>query len=506
MNPAVDESAPVLVGIGLVNDRTDEPTAASEPLALMAAALDAAATDAGAGALLPEVGRILVPRGRWRYRDPGRALAGHMGAPAATTVLARVGVLQQRLVADACRRIADGEIEVAAVVGGEAGNRLRQAQRSGVDISDTDIGGEPDVLLTATADLAHPAELGAGLHDAVGFYALLDSAFRAEQGWSVDEARTRVANLYEAFSRVAAANPDAWRRAPVSAADVREPSPVNPMLAFPYTRRHTTAWNVNQAAALVFCSAATARRHGIPEDRWIFPWVSVESNLMVPVAARPRIARSPGAQLAGQAAFAHAGLTPEEIDRVDLYSCFPVAVQMFAAELGLPAADCTVTGGMAQAGGPFNSYTLHATGTAARLLRADPAGSTALVTGVSGVMTKQSVAIWGNRPGPAAFAALDVTADAARCSPPLDVTTGYRGVATICASTVLHHPTADPVAVAVLDAAPGLRTVASSTDPATVSAFETGECCGAEAAVDGQALGELLGRPSPAVLERGWSR
>ena len=92
---------------------------------------------------------------------------------------------------------------------------------------------------------------------------------------------------------------------------------------------------------------------------------------------------------------------------MDLYSCFPSAVQIAAAELGLPVDDparpLTVTGGLTFGGGPGNNYGTHAVASMVGALRADP-GSLGLVTGLGWYLTKHSVGVYGTEP-PSAGAA-----------------------------------------------------------------------------------------------------
>ena len=123
--------APVLVGVGMATQREEDARNALEPLALMERAVRQAGDDCGVPALLAEVGRIAVPKGRWHYADPAGAIAAAIGAQRATTLLATVGVLQQTLIGDACRRIAEGEVSAALVVGGDSGYRLLRARIAG---------------------------------------------------------------------------------------------------------------------------------------------------------------------------------------------------------------------------------------------------------------------------------------------------------------------------------------------------------------------------------------
>ena len=61
------------------------------------------------------------------------------------------------------------------------------------------------------------------------------------------------------------------------------------------------------------------------------------------------------------------GVGVDDVDIVDLYSCFPSAVQVAARELGLSTDDSsrslTITGGLTFAGGPWNNYVMHSIAT-----------------------------------------------------------------------------------------------------------------------------------------------
>src|SRR5690606_33429505 len=129
----------------------------------------------------------------------------------------------------------------------------------------------------------------------------------------------------------------------------------------------------DQAAALLLCSAGRAQALGIPPERWVYAWAGSESNHVVPVSARADLARCAGAQLAGRAVLEAGRLQVRDVELVDLYSCFPIAVEMTAHEIGLPLdprRPPTLTGGMSFAGGPFNNYVLQSTCRMAELMRA----------------------------------------------------------------------------------------------------------------------------------------
>jgi acetyl-CoA C-acetyltransferase len=470
---------PVLVGVGTATQREDDPARALEPLDLMLAAVRNAGADALAdpAALLASVGRIGVPKGRWRYRNPGGEIARAIGADRALSLLASVGVLQQTLIGDACRAIVEGEADTTLVVGGDAGYRILRARIQGVRAEERQQADEPQLTLSPKDELLHPAEVRAGIRMPVGLYAIIESAYRARNGWPVDDHRDRLARMYSRFSEIAAENRSAWNRKRIAPDAIRNASERNPMQAFPYTKLHCSTWNVDQAGALLFCSAQRADALGIAPGKRLHPVASTESNHMAAVSGRADIAGCPGAGIAGRAALDAAQWSIADVDLVDLYTCFPVAVETYAEAIGLPLArDLTVTGSMAFAGGPYNNYVLQATCRMAELMRGGR-GRHGLVSSVSGVLTKQAFGLWSREPARDGFVLRDVSDDVARAVATVPIVEQASGDASIAGYTVLHEADKPPRGVAVVDAAGG-RAVVQTEDPALVARMESVELCG----------------------------
>jgi acetyl-CoA C-acetyltransferase len=476
----VADRTPVLVGIGVATQREEDPVRAMDPLALMLKAARLAGDDAGAPALLPALDRILVPKGRWQYGDPGRRIAAAVGATRAGTVLSTVGVLQQTLIGMACAAIAEGEVDVAMVVGGDAGFRILRAQITGQALPEPEDAGTPDLLLSPKEELRHPAELRAGLRMPVGLYAIMESAFRARHGWSVDAHRDRIASIYSRFSEIAADNPAAWTRKAMPPAAIKSASDRNAMQAFPYTKLMCSSWNVDQSAALLFCSAKTAAALGVDRNRWVFPWASTESNHMVPVCARAELGKCPGAGIAGRAALEPFGLAAANLDLIELYSCFPLAVEAYAAELGVDMGrDLTITGGMSFAGGPYNNYVLQSTARMGQKLRVAGMGI-GLVSSVSGTLTKQGFGLWSTTAAPGSFRFTDVTETVARSVSVKPVVMDYVGSGLVAGYSAVHDKSGPPRSIVVADLDGGRRTVATSMDPAVAARMQAEEMCGAQ--------------------------
>jgi acetyl-CoA C-acetyltransferase len=464
----VDDGTPILVGVGTAGGAGD---AGAEPAELMARAVRAAADDAGAASLLRSVDRIAVPQGTWSYPDPGRLVASRVGATGARTVLAEIGVPQQALVTRALLGLQSGESEVAVVVGGEA---RRWARR--IDAAETpQPGASPEELDSREPEFVAPPEVAAGIVvPPVQQYALIEQALCHHEAVAgdgpvaerdLDAARGEIAQLWARFNGVARTNPSAAFPEPLTATEIATPGPGNRPLAFPYNRWHACQWTVDQAAAMVLCTAGAARRHRVPTDRWIFPLVALDANHSVSLSRRRLLHRWPAMAVLGQAAAARIGRPLSDVEVAEVYSCFPSAVRVQQRELGLPTEGTpTVTGGMAFAGGPFNNFVYQSTAAVVPLLRDHPE-RLGLVTTVCGMLTKPGLAVWSARPDGRPPLVDDLAAEAAAATPTVEVVEGYRGPATVASSTVTYESTLPARVAVVADVSADARCVAVAEDP-----------------------------------------
>src|SRR5262245_8505465 len=475
MDDAVDPRTPVIVGVGIASQHLDEPGAGVEALELMITATQAAADDSGAGAaLLRAVERIAVPGGTWHYRDPGRLIGARIGAPQARTVLIPPGTPQQTLLDDALRSVRDGELDVALVVGGEAARRAVTAQRAGVEITDTvqDESVEPDELRPPSRESSTRLEIEGGFQSAQAPFAIIDGALRGAEGRSLEQHRDEIARLWAGFNHVAQGFPHAAFPMPRTAEWIREPSPKNRPMAFPYNKWHCAQMNVDQAAAILICSIDAAARLGAARDRIVFPHVALESSYSVPVSQRADIHRWIGMEVLGRAAEEQLGYPLREGDHPEVYSCFPAAVRVQQRALGLPVDGVpTITGGESFAGGPWNNFVLQTTAAMVDRVRAEP-GTTGMVTTVSGLLNKPGLAVYSTSPGELLLG--DLAEENEGEAAMKEVGGGYEGPATVVTDTV-HCDGGQPVRCpAVHDRPDGRRCVASCAD-ATVAANATRE-------------------------------
>jgi acetyl-CoA C-acetyltransferase len=242
---------------------------------------------------------------------------------------------------------------------------------------------------------------------------------------------------------------------------------------------------VDQGAALVVASVEQAQRLQIPAERWVFPRAGTDAHDTSSIAERHELHRSPAIRIGGTRALELAGLGIDEVDHVDLYSCFPSAVQVAAAELGLstddPARPLTVTGGLTFGGGPWSNYVMHSIATTAELLVANP-GRRALITANGGYLTKHSFGVYSTEP-PAEFRWEDVQSAVDR-EPTRDAAVEWEGVGTVEAWTTPFDRDGQPEKAFVAVRTPdGARALAVIADPAAAAASVSEDIGGAKVAV-----------------------
>ena len=483
---------PVLIGAGQVNQHDGD----LDPVGLMAAA----ARRACDARVLEAVDSIrVVNLLSWRYRDPGLLLGRQIGATNFSTSYSGVGGnVPHALMNRAYLDIQQGRADVVLIAGGECWRtktRLRADQKKPPWPQQDDSvpmaeGGGDDV------PMAGPAELRIELIQPAHIYPMFEQALRIAAGESSDEHRRRIGELWSQFSVVAAGNPNAWSPKTVSAEDIWQPGPDNRMISWPYTKLMNSNNMVDQGAVVVLASAQAAERLHVSSDRWVFPYAGTESHDTYALGERLDFHRSAAIRIAGRRVLELAGgLGVDDIEFVDLYSCFPSAVQVAANELGLAMGDSgrplTVTGGMPFAGGPWNNYVTHSVGTMAGLLLANP-GSVGLVTANGGYLTKHSIGVYGTEPPRAEFRWEDVQS-AVDQEPTRTAYDQWEGIGTIESWTAPFDRDGRPQKAFVSVRTPeDARTLAVLTAQGDVQASVDNDIAGAQVAVHGDGTAALV--------------
>jgi acetyl-CoA C-acetyltransferase len=472
MADGLDPRTPVIIGTGQLNQRVDRGAPALEPVELMAEALRSAEADAGTTGVLARADSVRVLcELSWRYADPGALVAERLGAaPRHTLYTVMGGNYVQTVVTQASADIQAGRADVVLVTGGEAWRSRTAARAAGDELAWTTQpeGTRPTVLLGEhDPQLSSEREIERGVFMPVQVYPMFEVALGAAAGRTLDEQRRHAARLWSRFSEVAAKNPNAWIQRSYTADEIATATPDNRMIGFPYTKLMNSNNNVEQSAGLILCSVEAARSAGVSSDRWIFPHAGTGAHDHWYVSNRADLHSSPAIRLAGARALELAATTPDELAYVDLYSCFPSAVQIAAHELGL-AIDrpLTVTGGMSFAGGPWNNYPMHGIATMHGLLRDDP-DALGLCTANGGYTTKHAFGVYGARPPAAGFRHDDLQA-AVDALPRREEAGDHTGAVTVESYTVMHDRSGQPETALLAVLTPdGRRGFGSSTDADT---------------------------------------
>ncbi|WP_150293219.1 acetyl-CoA acetyltransferase [Sphingobium estronivorans] len=361
---------PVIVGVGQINDHESKASV----LDLMVAALGQADRDAR-GAWLDRLdflgieNQISSDVAPWPGKEPITPhLLGRLDNPPARTLLTPEpsGDGPLYLLNHAANLIATGEVKVAAIVGAEA---LRTAaQRT------AQVGADPAAkrgALDDALDGARPLLRQYGLLTPTDVYPLYESATRAAWGLSLAEAQRESALLWSAYSAAAAANPHAWSREALDPDAITTVTPQNRMISHPYSKLMVANSAVNQGAALILTSLAEARDRGVPEEHIVFVGAGAAAHEDDDVLARDSYARSPAmiASIAG--AMERNGLERDDLDCVELYSCFPCIPKMARRVLDWPLdRSPSVYGGLTFGGGPIGNCMMHAAAAMTDRLRA----------------------------------------------------------------------------------------------------------------------------------------
>ena len=394
---------PVLVGVGQVTEKNDDLDALSSPMDLMEQATWRACEDAGIGReRMADVDTLVVVSS---FREPmansAEVLARRVGAGgAAPWMMPNGGNGPQYLVNRYAEAIARGEARLCLFSGAEAmdnGRRLLKAGR-------TPAWDEPATrerrYLVPDRKMSLEVEDAHGLMIPAHAYPCYENALRAHYGESIEQHQQVLGELFARFTQVAARHPLAWYPIERTAEEIATATPANRYVGWPYTKFMNAMNQINQSATLLLTSVEYARELGVPEEKWVYLHGCADTAELWHMLDRENYHSSVAIRTMGREALAMAGVGMDEIDFIDLYSCFPSAVQIARDELGMAKDDprpLTITGGLPFHGGAGNNYVMNSIASMVELLRTH-AGRYGLVTANGGYLTKHSAGIYSTTP------------------------------------------------------------------------------------------------------------
>ncbi len=487
---ALDPRLPVIIGVGQYVHRADSVDTGLDPVALMERAVLAAAADAGLdGPPVADAVRV-VGQLSWRYGNTPRMLADRLGlSPQRLDYTTMGGNSPQTLVNSTALDIQSGRLDIAILSGGEATRTRLRARKAGIELDwpKSPDGDEPTIV-GEDLGMSLQAEIDRGIYLPVQIYPMFETAIRAASGRSIDEHRDHLGRLWAGLSEVASRNPYAWSRDARTPEEITTVSDANRMIGLPYPKMMNSNNHVDMGAAVIMCSVDAAQRLGVSSDRWVFPHAGTDCHEHAYVSHRDTFSRTPAVEIGGRQALAFAGVDIDDVSVIDLYSCFPAAVQLGAASLGIDTTtrQWSRTGGLPFAGGPWNNYVMHAIATVVSDLRGQP-GEYGLVWANGGYATKHAFGVYSTEPP---------TGGAFRHSKPQDeidalprrelaMPADAAGTATIEAYTVMFSRDGapeQPIASCLL--ADGRRAWGMSTDGELAAAMCVGEWVGRKVELD----------------------
>ena len=463
MSPRV----PVVIGVGQVIHRDDHDVRGAEPLALIAAAARAADADAGGGVLARADAIELMPVGAWSYDDLGALVAERLQlsvAPACRRVHPAGGETPLRALDDAAARIASGDARVVLLAGAEGTRAATRARRAGVALPWTPPGARP-VFPTMGAELEGAAAVG--ISRALNCFPLYEHALRAHEGRTLADAQAESAAMWAGLARTATDNPYAWTRTGADEARVAAVTPDNRMISYPYPKMLTANPFVNQGAALLVTDTDTARSLGVPEDRWVFPLGGAGADEPTDPRTRTAYHRVPALDATIRDIQDVTGVDVADVDRVELYSCFPAMPKLTRRALGRTAdAPISVIGGLSFFGGPGSNYLTHSLATMVERIRAE--GGAGFVHGVGMFNTKHHALVLADHPRddgryPRPVHGIGVARPPVE--PPVPVVDDYAGVGTVLTCTVMFDGDGRPERGSVIGTGARGERFAARIDP-----------------------------------------
>jgi acetyl-CoA C-acetyltransferase len=394
-----DKNNPVIIGAAQFTQRKNTPQPL-DSLSLMVKTGQKAIEDIHTKEITEFIDAVyMVNISSWSYEDAPGELSKKLNiTPKEKVYLPDGGQSPQMLVNRAAEAITSGKHRAVLITGGEAAYSIRKRFKE-----------EPPEYWPKKEDPKYmngkswklaPITLKYQLYIPTNNYAIFETALRASSGRNIEEHERYMGKLFEHFSKIASKNPYSWTQKQYCAEEIITPSPENRRVVYPYTKRMCANNLVDQAATIIVTSEKIAESLNIDKKKWIYIMGGATLRNIGEIYQRPQLYDSPAIRKGYPLALEQAGLKLSDIDKFDLYSCFPSIVEIMMNELGIKEddpRDLTLTGGLPFFGTPLSNYSLHAIINTVESIRADPALKVMIIAN-GGFNTKQSIGIYGTEP------------------------------------------------------------------------------------------------------------
>jgi len=408
----INPKTPVLVGSGQITQKIENFEDAKNPIEMMHEASLLAIQDAGVEDLQNYIDSIVTVRFIFDsgagarppfsiFKNPPKSLADKLGIKGAETFYGPTGGnTPQFLLNIFAERISHGQSEVVLLSGSECFSTMRKASKNGKKT------GWGDDVVGNRIDLGYEKpggtdnEIKHGIAFPVNVYPLFETAIRGRMGNSIEKHQNYMGELFSPFTKIAKNHPNAWFPIERSAAEISNVTKTNRYIGYPYTKFMNAIMEVDQSATLIMMSEEKANQFKIPKEKRIYLHGCADINEVWNVTERPNLHSSKAIKLMGEKAFSMSNWNIDEIDFIDLYSCFPSMVELGREALGIALNDkrnLTVTGGLPYFGGAGNNYVTHSIATIMNKLRENQ-GSKGLCTSNGWFATKHGMGLYSSEP------------------------------------------------------------------------------------------------------------
>ncbi|GAD94934.1 thiolase [Paecilomyces variotii No. 5] len=371
---APPHKVPVIIGVGDFTNRSTQIEDAKEPMQLMVEAIHNAIRDTSLSPdrqteLQNHIDSVkVVATWSWPYED----LPGLIGAKLGTTLKSKElsdhgGHSPGLMLHKACVDIAHGSSDIAVVTGGESLGSLVSLLKAGIQDPQGWTArpeGQESFLEQMITGSYRAKTIGTkhGVSQPIHVYPMYENGLRAHTKQTYQENSIESAKLYAAFSEIASKHHAAWNygKPPTSAEEILHAEGKNRMICTPYPLLMNAFNNVNMSSASLLTSTDVAEKLGIPKSHWVYPTGGAGFEESEEYWLRPTYHTCPSIEKAIDTALQLAGLGKDQIDVLDIYSCFPIVPKLACRHMGIsvtePTKPISLLGGLTSFGGAGNNY------------------------------------------------------------------------------------------------------------------------------------------------------
>jgi len=397
------KNIPVIIGAAQFTQRKDSDQTL-DPLSLMVKSSQMAIEDTKVNNIVDFIDAVyMINVISWSYEDAPGLLSERLNIEPMEKVYFSVsmgGNSPQLMVNRAAKAIVKGTHRCVLITGGEAAYTLGKKFK-GIPPKSWPEKKEPKYIEEKKSGYLSAFERRNALGWPPIAYSMFESAVRAFSGRNLEDHIAYIGELYERYSKVASENPFSWTQKYLKAEEITTPTKDNRYITFPYTKQMCANNFVDQSAAVIITSQEIAEFLKINPSDLIYLMGGADFKNIGEITRRPNLHDSPAIKEGSKLALKQAGLTLDEIDKFDFYSCFPSMVEIIIKELGIKKDDprnLTITGGLPFHGGPLSAYSLQAIAKAVSLIRSD-SSLRIMVLANGGYNSGESIGIYGSTPG-----------------------------------------------------------------------------------------------------------